>query len=47
MAGDHLDLFEILAHQLCTTGADIAVRSAVEAITANFILFVIFIGNGI
>ena len=47
MAGNHLQVLQILAHQFRAAVADIAVRGSVEAVTANRVLFIIFIRNGI
>ena len=45
MAGDDLQLFDGLAHQLGAAGGDIAVRGAVEAVAADAVLLVIIIGD--
>ena len=47
VAGNHLDILKGLVHKMRAVCADIAVRSAVEAIAANLILFIIFIGDRI
>ena len=45
MAGDNLQVFDVSAHHLRALLADITVRSAVKAIAADFIFFIILIRN--
>ena len=45
VAGDDLQLFDGLAHQLCAAAGNIAVRGAVEAVAADAVVFVVLIGN--
>ncbi len=45
MAGDDLQLLDGLAHQLCAAAGNIAVRGAVEAVAADAVVLIVFIGN--
>ncbi len=46
MAGDDLQLFDGLAHQLCAAAGNfIAMRGAVEAVATDAVIFVVIIGN--
>ena len=47
MAGDDLQLFDGLAHQLCAAAGNIAMRGAVEAVATDAVIFVVLIGNGV
>ena len=43
VAGDKLQILDVLAHELCNAVADIAVGGAVEAIAADLVLLIVLI----
>ena len=47
VAGDELELFDGLAHQLGAAGGDIAVGGAVEAVAADAVVLVVLVGDGV
>ena len=47
MAGDDLELFDGLAHQLGAARGDIAVGGAVEAVAADAVVLVVLIGDSV
>ena len=47
VAGDELELFDGLAHELGAAGGHVAVARAVEAVAADAVVLVVFIRNGV